>query len=166
MSRFKRIGDTIQCTFHGAEYELLTSLHGELTGIVTDANSDDRRFRRLFPPTVLDANTATPQPLDQQALAWRDHALSAAEAWLHTATQHRGIYRLTVDIDDIDSVLQLINDMRLMLGASIDIDAFDRDALPDTDERQYALAIIDHLAWWQEEILTLLTDDDMPEAER
>jgi hypothetical protein len=53
-----------------------------------------------------------------------------------------------------------------MLGASIDIDAFDRDALPDNDERQYALAIIDHLAWWQEEILTLLTDDDMSEAER
>jgi len=166
MSRFRRVGENIQCTFPAAEYDLLIGLHAQLSGLVSNRDATDRRFQRLFPPQVLDAQHADKPQLDDSNVTWREQTLTTAEAWLHTATQHRGIFRLTVALDAVDAVLQLINDMRLMLGASIDIDAFDRDNLEESDERQYALAVIDHLAWWQEELLQLLTDDDIYDEPR
>lgn len=156
MSRFRRVGDTIQCTFHAVEYDLLLTLYADLSGCVIAQDPNDLRFRRLFPPQVLGSDGGDTPRVNDGLLAWRQQSLQAADVWLNSATQHRGIYRLNVAIAEIDQVLQLINDMRLMLGASIDIDAFDRDTLPADDERQHALAIIDHLAWWQEELLTLL----------
>lgn len=159
MSRFRLVGNNIQCTFHAVEYDLLLTLYADLAGCVTAADPNDRRFRRLFPPQVLGSDATSSPSVNEGLLEWREQSLQAANRWLHSATRHRGIYRLMVARDDVDQVLQLINDMRLMLGASIDIDAFDRDALPPEDERQHALAVIDHLAWWQEELLTLLDDD-------
>jgi len=158
MSRFRRVGDNIQCTFHAVEYDLLLKLYADLSGCVTTADPEDLRFRRLFPPQELGSDAANTPSVNEGLLEWREQSLSAAERWLHSATQHRGLYKLIVEVVDIDQVLQLINDMRLMLGASIDIDAFDRDTLPTDDERQHTLAIIDHLAWWQEELLVLLDD--------
>jgi hypothetical protein len=159
MSRFRRVGEIIHCTFHAAEYDLLVNLHQDLTGVVSHADHSDQRFRRLFPPAVLDSQMSAADDTAANR-SWREQALTQHGQWLQSATFHRGIYKLMVPLDTIDGVLQLINDMRLMIGASIDIDVFDRDSLAADDERQYALAIIDHLAWWQEEILTLLADDD------
>lgn len=159
MSRFRRVGTTIQCTFHAVEYDLLLTLYADLSGCVTAADPEDRRFRRLFPPQILGSDASNTPPVNEGLLQWREQSLHAADVWLNSATRHRNIYRLIVAVGDIDQVLQLINDMRLMLGASIDIDAFDRDTISPDDERQHALAIIDHLAWWQEELLVLLNED-------
>lgn len=159
MARFRRIDDTIVCTFHVAEYDLLRALYADLSGCVEAQDSNDPRFRRLFPPSILDAEASLLPTVDEQLLAWREASLFAANTWLDGATHQRSMYRLDVASSAIDAVLQLINDMRLMLGASIDIDAFDRDSLTTDDDRQHTLAIIDHLAWWQDELLTLITDE-------
>lgn len=160
MSRFRRSGDTIVCTLHKAEYALITHLHDDLRSVVTDQDPTDRRFQRLFPPTVLNSvEPSTSDEVEIDDLPWRDQAIVTRADWLASASRHRGMVRLEIAVADIDQLLQLINDVRLMVGASIDIDAFDRDMLDAADDRQHALAVIDHLAWWQEELLVLLDDD-------
>lgn len=156
MSRFQRVDDEIRCTFHRAEYELVLALYEQLTGVVDGQDPNDQRFRRLFPPAVLGTQMAETDPAQ---IAWRQQELTTHGRWLASATLHRGIYKMRFAVEDVDSILQFINDLRLMIGASIDIDVFDRDSLAPDDERQTQLAIIDHLAWWQEEILSLIAED-------
>lgn len=156
MSRFERVDDEIRCTFHRAEYDLVMALYEQLSGVIAHQDPDDQRFRRLFPPAVLGTQMAEPDP---SQIHWRQNLLTSHGQWLASATLHRGIYKLRFAVEDVDAILQFINDLRLMIGASIDIDVFDRDTLPADDDRQTQLAIIDHLAWWQEEILSLISDD-------
>lgn len=156
MSRFERVDDEIRCTWHRAEYDLVMALYEQLSGVIAQQNPDDQRFRRLFPPAVLGTQMAEPDP---QQIHWRQNLLTSHGQWLASATLHRGIYKLRFPVEDVDAILQFINDLRLMIGASIDIDVFDRETLPADDDRQTQLAIIDHLAWWQEEILSLISDD-------
>lgn len=166
MSRtFRAAGDAIQATFQLVEIELLRSLPAQLAETLQYADSDDPVMRRLFPPAVLaDPELAADEDLRMrerefadELLATRLEALDTVLALLERGTPHRG-GGLRVELTDDEPLLLLgvLNDIRLAVGARIDVEALDRETIPDDAPVAYQLAVMDHLGWWQEQLLALI----------
>ena len=62
--------------------------------------------------------------------------------------------------DEPLQVLGVLNDIRLAIGARIDIEAIDRDQVSEDDPVAYPIAVMDHLGWWQEQLLAILDGRD------
>ncbi|MEX2420993.1 MAG: DUF2017 family protein [Actinomycetota bacterium] len=154
MSRtFRRSGDAIRVTFATGELELLRSLRDQIHDALSHPDPDDPVYKRLFPPAVLgdpDAERELRELLVDDLLASRRAGLDALVALFDRATPHRNGVRIDLVDDEPLLVLGVLNDVRLAIGARIDIDALDRDAVA------YRLALMDHLGWWQEQLLVLL----------
>ena len=160
MSRtFRRVGDGVRATFHPAEVELIRRLHEELITALEVRDPDDPVIRRLFPPAVLGDAAAEAQLralFDDALLADRLSSLGALVEILDRGTSHRGKLRVDLVEDEPLVVLRVLNDVRLAIGARIDIEALDRDDVTAEDPEAYPLAIMDHLAWWQEQIVSII----------
>ncbi len=164
MSRtFRRHQDAIRFVLRPAEAELLRRLRDELRRSLVDPDPEDAVVARLFPPVVLGDAEADRTARDRFAvelLADRLAGLDLLVEILDRADEGRG--RLTVDLVDEEPlmVLGVLNDVRLAIGARIDVEALDRDAVGPDDALAYPLAIMDHLGWWQEQLLELLDGHD------
>lgn len=160
MSRtFRRVGDVVRATFHPAEVELIRRLHEELLTSLQVRDPDDPVIRRLFPPAVLGDAEVEDQVralLDDALLADRLSALGMLVELLDRGTTHRGRLRTDLVEDEPLVVLRVLNDVRLAIGARLDVEALDRDAVTAEDPEAYPLAIMDHLAWWQEQIVSII----------
>jgi NADPH:quinone reductase-like Zn-dependent oxidoreductase len=55
----------------------------------------------------------------------------------------------TLDRAEAERLVEVLNDLRLALGASVGIEALDRDELPVDDHRIDTLHLMDHLGWMQ-----------------
>ena len=164
MSRtFRRHGEAIRFVLRPPEAELLRRLREELRRSLEDPDPDDAVVARLFPPVVLgdaDTDRAIRDLLAEELLADRLAGLDRLTAILDRAETSRG--RLTVDLVDEEPLLVLgvLNDVRLAIGARIDVEALDRGSVTPDDPLAYPLAIMDHLGWWQEQLLELLDGRD------
>lgn len=160
MSRtFRRHGDAIRATFAKGELELLRSLRDQLRDALAAPDPDDPVIKRLFPPAVLgdpEAERELRAMLVDDLLASRLAGLDALVDLLDRGTPHRGAVRLDLVDDEPLLVLGVLNDVRLAIGARIDIEALDRGSLADGDPVQYRLAVMDHLGWWQEQLLAIM----------
>lgn len=161
MSRtFSRQDGTIRWTLHPREVELLHQLAADLRrALDPQVPADDAVRARLFPPTVLGDPTADAEVRDligEALLADRLTALEEVVALLERGKLRRG--RRVTDLveDEPVQVLTVLNDIRLAIGARIDVEALDRDAVGEEDEAALPLAVMDHLGWWQEQLLSLL----------
>lgn len=165
MSRtFRSVGDGIRATFHPAEVELIRRLHDELITALELRDADDPVIRRLFPPAVLgdpDVEEELRALFDDALLADRLSSLGALIEILDRGELHRGKLRVDLVEDEPLVVLRVLNDVRLAIGARIDIEALDRDAVTAGDDEAYPLAVMDHLAWWQEQLVGII---DPPSA--
>ena len=161
MSRtFRRHGRAIRATFGKGELELLRSLRDQLRDTLTAPDPDDPVIKRLFPPAVLgdpEAEREMRALLVDDLLASRLAGLEALVELLDRATPHRNSVRIDLVEDEPLLVLGVLNDVRLAIGARIDIEALDRDAIADDDPVQYRLALMDHLGWWQEQLLAVMS---------
>lgn len=143
-----------------AEAELLTSLRAGLYAALEGADPGDAVVARLFPPAVVGDETADADLralLHDDLLQSRLAGLDALTAILDRAEPHRG--RLRVDLVDDEPLLVLgvVNDIRLAIGARVGPEAMEaREALPADDPLQARMAIMDHFAWWQEQLLAIL----------
>jgi len=160
---FRRHQDAIRFVLRPPEAELLRRLREELRRSLEDPDPDDVVVARLFPPVVLgdaEADRTARDLLAVELLADRLAGLDLLAGILDRAESGRG--RLTVDLVDEEPlvVLQVLNDVRLAIGARIDVEALDRDAVGPDDALAYPLAIMDHLGWWQEQLLALLDGQD------
>jgi hypothetical protein len=54
------------------------------------------------------------------------------------------------------AMTQALNDVRLALGASIDITTLERAEVPEDDARHATLALMDHLGWLQGQLVEFL----------
>jgi hypothetical protein len=171
MSRtFRRHGQAIRATFGKGEIELLRSLRDQLRDTLAAPDPEDPVIKRLFPPAVLGDPEAERQMralLVDDLLASRLAGLDALVELLDRGTTHRGSVRIDLVEDEPLLVLGVLNDVRLAIGARIDIEALDREAVPEDDPVRYRLALMDHLGWWQEQLLAILSsspDPDQPSA--
>lgn len=161
MSRtFRRHGKAIRATFGKGELDLLRSLRDQLWETLAAPDPDDPVIKRLFPPAVLgdpEAEREMRALLVDDLLASRLAGLDALVELLDRGTIHRGSVRIDLVEDEPLLVLGVLNDVRLAIGARIDIEALDRERLPEDDPVQYRLALMDHLGWWQEQLLAVLS---------
>ncbi|MEX2549210.1 MAG: DUF2017 family protein [Nitriliruptoraceae bacterium] len=162
-STFRRHGEAIRFVLRPPEAELLRRLRDELRRSLEDPDPEDAVVARLFPPVVLgdaEADRAARDLLAEELLADRLAGLDLLADILERARVSRG--RLTVDLVEEEPLLVLgvLNDVRLALGARIDVEALDRASVGPEDPLAYPLAIMDHLGWWQEQLLELLDGDD------
>jgi hypothetical protein len=156
---FRRHGRAIRATFGEGELELLRSLRDQLREALAAPDPDDPVIKRLFPPAVLgdpEAEREMRALLVDDLLASRLAGLDALVGLLDRGTPHRGSVRIDLVEDEPMLVLGVLNDVRLAIGARIDIEALDREAVTDDDPVSYRLALMDHLGWWQEQLLAIM----------
>lgn len=156
---FRRHGDAIRADLAPFEVDLLGRLRDELAGTLSEGDPSDPVVRRLFPATVTgddDADSELRAMIHDELLRSRLEALDALVTVLARATRVRGRSRLDLDVDEANLFLGVLNDLRIALGARIGIEQLDRDGIDDADPVAAALAIIDHFAWLQEQLLAIL----------
>lgn len=139
------------------EAELLEELPGQLRQLVEDPDPDDPAIGRLFPRTVSgddEADAEVRRLIFDDLLRERLDALDEVSGIVRSGVAgRRG--RVTLELRDEQPhlLLGVLNDIRLTLGARAGIEHLDRDELDPDDPVVPTLALMDHLAWVQEEIL-------------
>lgn len=156
---FKRHGSHIRMQLHPAEVDLLVELRDGLRSALERDDPDDPVVRRLFPRAVVgdeDADADLRSLLHDSLLEERLAGLEEVTALLERGSTHHGLLRVDLAEDEPLVVLGVLNDLRLAIGAQVGIEDLDRTAVSDDDPVAYRLAIMDHLAWLQEQLLAVL----------
>jgi hypothetical protein len=156
---FKRHGEAIRATFTPVEERLLRSAREQLRDALTDDDPADPVIERLYPSTVLgdaEADVELRGLLKDDLLTVRLAGLDALVEVLDRGTHHRHGLRVELRDDEPLLVLGVLNDLRLAIGARLGIERIDRDTVDPEDPLAYRIAVMDHLAWWQEELLAIV----------
>jgi hypothetical protein len=156
---FKRHGDAIRAHLTPVEEELLRSARAQLRAALAADDTDDPVVQRLFPSAVLgdaDADRELRHLLKDELVTVRLAGLDALVELLDRGTHHRHGLRIELRDDEPLLVLGVLNDLRLAIGARLGIEELDRDRIDPDDPVAYRLAVMDHLAWWQEELLAIV----------
>jgi hypothetical protein len=156
---FKRHGEAIRANFTPVEERLLRSAREQLRDALTDDDPADPVIERLYPSTVLgdaEADVELRGLLKDDLLTVRLAGLDALVEVLDRGTHHRHGLRVELRDDEPLLVLGVLNDLRLAIGARLGIERIDRDAVDPEDPLAYRIAVMDHLAWWQEELLAII----------
>lgn len=160
MGRFTRVADGVRMDLEGFEVELLEDLRSAIRDALADPDADDPALRRLFPAAIRGdeiEDAAVRLQFHDALLEARLAGLDALAELLTRSQRRRGDVRRTVLVDDEPAlVLGVLNDLRLALAARLGMDSSPRPALDDDDPRRPGLAVIDHLAWLQEQLVRLL----------
>lgn len=162
---FRRHGDAIRATLRPIEVELLRSTRDQLAAALAASDPTDPIVQRLFPSMVLgdeEADRDLRGLVHDDLLASRLRGLDALVELLERGTVHRNHLRVDLRDDEPLLVLGVLNDLRLAIGARIDIEALDRGTVDPDDPLAYRLAVMDLLAWWQEQLLAIV---DPPSVE-
>jgi hypothetical protein len=141
------------------EVELLQSLQQGLRNTLEGGDHRDPIVRRLFPATVSDDDEADRELrglIHDDLLRTRLEGLDTLLALLERGTRRGGSVRVELVEDEPMVVLGVLNDLRLAIGAQVGIEQLDRDELDPEDPVAYRVAVMDHLAWLQEQLLHVL----------
>ncbi len=157
---FRRSGNDIRMDLDAIEVEIILDLRDGVRASLSDPDVADPALHRLFPPAVrgddledADARSAFYDDLLTSRLA----GLDALGEIVERAEHRRGGRRRTVLVDDEPAlVLGVINDLRLALAARIGMDHVEQRDLDADDPMRQAIAILDHLAWMQEQLVRLI----------
>lgn len=160
MSRaFRRQGDTIRMQLEAVEVDLLHAMRDGLREVLLGGDPDDPVVRRLFPATVVgddEADRELRRLLRDDLLQSRLSGLEELTDLLAHGVEHRGQLRVRLSPEEAALVLGVLNDLRLAVGAQVGIETLERDELDPDDPVAYRLAVMDHLAWLQEQLLAVL----------
>ena len=163
MSRhFRRHGDGVRMQLDQVEVDLLRSLQQGLRDVLEGGDLEDPIVRRLFPSAVTGDEEADHELRDMIHDDLRLQRLSGLDALMGLI--ERGTRRgrqVRVDLDEEEPLLVLgvLNDLRLAIGAQVGIEELDREQLDPDDPATYRVAVMDHLAWLQEQLLHVLDPD-------
>lgn len=138
------------------EVDLLRSLPGGLRALLDERDHDDPAMARLFPTAVVDDDDADDELrrfIFEDLLEARLDALAEVEAILDRGVERRGKLRIDLVEDEPALVLGVLNDIRLTLGARIGMEHLDRDEIDLHHPAAATLAVMDHLGWFQEQLL-------------
>lgn len=152
-------GDDIRMVLATGEADLLRDLVDQIRYLLDHPEPDDPVRRRLFPATVTgdDEQDAELRGLVyDDLLAGRLTGLEEIVGYLDRGRRVRGGIQVDLRPEEAALVLGVLNDLRLALGARIRIEDIDRDALSEADPAFATVVLIDHLGWWQEQLLRIL----------
>lgn len=170
MSRtFRRHGDLVRMELTAVEAELLFQLREGLADTLRRGAPDDPAVARLFPPAVSgdeEADAELRRLLFDDLLASKLAGLDELVALVEAGTSARGRRRIDLTPEQAGLVLGVLNDLRLAIGARVGIDTIDRSSFDESDERAPSVALIDHFAWWQEQLLAILDPASVAHYER
>lgn len=168
MSRvFQLRAGGVRAEFTESEVELLRSLQQGVEQVLSEGDSDDPVIQRLFPAAVKGDDQADAEVrglLREELFTARRHGLRSLVEILTRGVAHRGRIRIQLIDDEPLLFLGVLNDLRLALGARIGIGSFDRETAEVDDATSYRLAVMDHLGWWQEQLLDILDNGDVLDA--
>lgn len=139
--------------------ELLRSLLGSLTDVLDEGDPQDPAMARLFPATVVgddEADAELRRLIHDDLAGVKQAGLEALGALLDGGTAKGRELRIELDDDDALLVLGVLNDVRLAIGARVGIEHLDREDIDPEGPEGYRLAVLDHLAMWQELLLALV----------
>ncbi len=156
---FRRHGDAIRATFRDAEVELVRSVQQELRVTLGAMEQHDAVVQRLFPPPVLGDEEIAEEVRDlltEELLRRRLEQLDELVTILDRGESWRGGIRVDLVDDEPLVVLGVLNDLRLGIGARIDVMAIDREQVDRDHPYAYPLAVMDHFGWWQEQLLAII----------
>lgn len=160
MSRsFKRHGNHVRMELDSWEADLLRTVRDGVRELLESPDHSDPAIGRLFPNAVVDDDIVDIEVRNliyDDLLAARLQALDEVVAILDRASTHRGRLRTDLDDEEANLVLGVLNDLRLTLGARIGIERLDRGEVDEDHPAAWSLAVMDHFAWWQEQLLQVL----------
>lgn len=165
----------VRATLRPIEVELLRRLAAELEVALRSDDAEDPVTQRLFPSAVLgdhEADRELREVVHGELLGVRLEGLRALMALLDRGQPHQGGVRLDLVDDEPLLLLGVLNDLRLAIGARLDIESLEREG-PLSEEVAYRLEVMDHLAWLQEQLLAIVDPpsvsygrDDAPDDDR
>lgn len=155
--RASRRDDRVDLRLQTWEVSLLRRLRDGLEATLQDAGSDDPVVDRLFPRAVEDDDEHDDQLralIGTELLTSRLEGLAQLVAILDRGSEEGGQVHVELVEDEPALVLGVLNDLRVALGARVAIEDLDRDELDEDDPEAATVAVMDHLAFLQEELLT------------
>jgi hypothetical protein len=156
---FRRHGDRIRMQLEPIEVDLLRTTRDGVRAALAGGDTSDPIVQRLFPRALAgddEADAELRRLLHDDLLASRLAGLDALIDLLDRGRPHRGVLRVDLEGDEPLLVLGVLNDLRLAIGARVGISDLDRDTLDEDDPVTYRLAVMDHLAGMQEQLLAIL----------
>jgi hypothetical protein len=161
VAELREVPDGLRLVLARDEVELLSSLASSLiVRLESDGGGpDEDPVIGRFTPTASRNDDAADRELRGMLagdlLDQRRSRLGALVADLETWADSTGIVRV-LDVDAAIRLIETLNDLRLALGASIDVEALDRDSLPEGDPRTMTLQLMDHLGWMQGRLIDFI----------
>jgi hypothetical protein len=149
-ARIKRgRGGEVRLRLPQDERELLRVLCAQLRERVDD-EPDHPDLRRLFPPAHAEDPEAEAEYrhlVGSQLDAGRERALATVEATIGNGT---------LDADEAESWLTVLNDLRLVIGTRLDVTEDLDWNLDPNDPRTPELGVYGYLSWLQEQLVEAL----------
>jgi hypothetical protein len=159
MARIEPNGDGVLLTLDAEEVRFLTGLFQDLSSrLAIDPAASDPVSRRLEPPVSrgdADIDAEVRSLFSQDLRGDRQERLRSVAATLEANTDADGL-TCPVDLELALALTQALNDVRLALGALIDITALERADLERDDPRHDTLMLMDHLGWLQGQLVEFL----------
>lgn len=154
-----RRDDGVRLRLHPWEVSLLRRLRDGLVATLREQDEGDPVVARLFPRVIEDDDEEDRELralIGSELLTSRLEGLRALLDILERGRRVRG--RIQVDLveDEPHLVLGVLNDLRLALGARLGIEDVDRSTVSRDDPAAPMLAVMDHLAWLEEQFLAVL----------
>jgi hypothetical protein len=112
-----------------------------------DGDPGDHELRRLFPPAHKDdpdADADYRRLVGGQLVGGRTRALDTVE---------RTIEQSSLSLEEAESWLTVLNDLRLVLGTRLDVTEDMSFELDTRDPRSQELAVYGYLSWLQEQLV-------------
>ncbi len=159
MRTFSRHSGHIRMELEGFEAELLRRMRDGLRASLQDSDPDDPAVQRLFPAAVVgdeEADAELRRLLRDDLLTAKLAGLDALVEILDRGEQRRSRLRVQLREDEPLLVLGVLNDLRLALGARIGLDDLERESIAEDDPIAGTLAVMDHFAWWQEQLIAII----------
>jgi hypothetical protein len=161
---FRRHGDGVRMHLEDFEVELLVAMQRALRANLEERDPDDPIVRRLFPSAVRgdeEADAELRGMIHDDLLDERLRGLESLVALLERGRRKGTALRVDLHEDEPLLVLGVLNDLRLAIGAQVGVEHLDRDTLDRDDPDAYRVAVMDHFAWMQEQLLRVLDPESV-----
>lgn len=161
MGPFARRRGAIEAVLRDFEIGILRGVAAEIREVIAAEERPDFT-RRLFPPAYEGDESAQREYAQMTAadlIEQKTVALDAVERSLDGARKKRGMWTVSLDEDEADAWLRVLNDARLSLGTRLDVteDDYDRQidsSDPEATQRELYL----WLGWLQSNLVDTLME--------